>query len=233
MKPLPRVRSFGAGFRGAGRAVSRKTSKSQKMGYTHYWYRPRKIEKGKFARFAEDALRIVQYSEALGIRIGDWEGKHSPTINTETVEFNGHEKQPNNVWTTNEEITIPWPSDTAGIDDPDPDPITPKKVGTWFAGDLLNTRTAPLKADGYGSGSYESFVMPRIVSENPPGDHLDFGFCKTAYRPYDLTVTAVLIAAKHHFGCVVKSDGDQKDWIDGAVLCNNLFGYGLNFTLDD
>ncbi|MDB5088476.1 MAG: hypothetical protein JWR09_2470 [Mucilaginibacter sp.] len=63
--------------------------------------------------------------------------------------------------------------------------------------------------------------------------NLFFYSCKTGYRPYDLTLTAVLIALKHHFPvCEVSSDGEEKDWLDGRILCNNILGYGLNTEID-
>ena len=61
-----------------------------------------------------------------------------------------------------------------------------------------------------------------------------FSCCKTAYKPYDLAVTAVLVAAVHHFGkdaFIVSSDGDMEHWFEGVALCQALFGYGADFTL--
>jgi hypothetical protein len=54
-----------------------------------------------------------------------------------------------------------------------------------------------------------------------------FDFCKTAYKPYDAVVTAVLIRAKHWYGELVKigSDGDwDGDWQEGRALYERVFG---------
>lgn len=54
-----------------------------------------------------------------------------------------------------------------------------------------------------------------------------FDFCKTAYRPYDAVVTAILIRAKVIYGnCVdVRSDGDwNAGWQAGRELYEAVFG---------
>ena len=53
---------------------------------------------------------------------------------------------------------------------------------------------------------------------------LDWNFCKTARKPYDLLVVACLIAAYEHLGYEVSSDGNYDDWKEGSYL---LFGYNL------
>ena len=52
-----------------------------------------------------------------------------------------------------------------------------------------------------------------------------FDFCKTAHRPYDAVVTAILIRAKVIYGnCVdVRSDGDWTDWQAGRELYEAVF----------
>ena len=68
---------------------------------------------------------------------------------------------------------------------------------------------------------HETFMIERIV-ENPstspdikytrPGD--DWSFCKTARKPYDLFVTAALLAAKNRFekDFAFSSDGGESEW---------------------
>jgi len=53
-----------------------------------------------------------------------------------------------------------------------------------------------------------------------------FGFCKTAYKPYDEVVTAVLIRAKDYFGELIEvsSDGSWGDWANGRYLYEATFG---------
>lgn len=65
---------------------------------------------------------------------------------------------------------------------------------------------------------HESFDFPRVFVPEK-WDRIDrqtgmwFQFCKTARKPYDLLVCAVLLAAKHHFPAMkVKSDGSPRDW---------------------
>ena len=58
---------------------------------------------------------------------------------------------------------------------------------------------------------------------------LHFEFCKTAQKPYDLPVTAVLILAVKHFKDDVKvsSDGDAADWQAGIELVNKTLWYRM------
>jgi len=62
-----------------------------------------------------------------------------------------------------------------------------------------------------------------------------FDFCKTARKPYDLAVTASLVALKKHFGGEVdiSSDGDEEGFIDGKKLCQSVLGYGLDLTIEN
>jgi hypothetical protein len=121
-------------------------------------------------------------------------------------------------------------------------------AGSWFAGAQLRARTCG------GDCSHESVVIPRVVRngapigriayddaagkpvENPPEEvGKYFECCKTAYKPYDVAVTAVLVSAKQHFGSAfrITSDGDLEHWQDGMALCQELLGYGEAFVLDD
>lgn len=64
---------------------------------------------------------------------------------------------------------------------------------------------------------YETFLVTELSG---------FSFCKTARRPYDAVVTAILIALKVH-GLVesVDSDGDWEDeWTVGAALYSQATG---------
>ena len=51
-------------------------------------------------------------------------------------------------------------------------------------------------------------------------DAIDFDFCKTARKPYDVVVTAVLLATKDRLkdGIHLSSDGDPGDWQAGYDL---------------
>ena len=62
-----------------------------------------------------------------------------------------------------------------------------------------------------------------------------FGCCKTAFRPYDVAVTAFLVIAKHYLGdkIIVHSDGEMDGWKDAMNLCQDVLGYGKSFRLDN
>jgi hypothetical protein len=213
------------------------------MGYSHYFYVPQKFETETFAHFALDVQKIIEFSEqSLGIELANGlaEPGSKPEITLDRIVFNGSDQQTPGQWTTNEEIIIPWPAPTASTDEPVADPAVEKAGGTWYAGTLLKQRTAPIcTKTGKGLGSYETFHIERKINPEEyfgtfePGEKIYHGV-KTAYRPYDIIVTAVLIALKNHFAdeVTIKSDGEGKDWIDGRMLCQNLLGYGLKIELD-
>jgi hypothetical protein len=160
-----------------------------------------------------------------------------PEATEETIQFNGSEAQPKGKWTTNEELSIPWPSNNADLVEPDETSLSSKTDGNWFAGHLISQRCAPLNnLTQVGSGSYETCSIYRVEKQEEwrKDDKLIFNFCKTAYRPYDLTVTAVLIALKHHFPeSEVSSDGEAQNWLDGRFVCQQLFGWGLDEKIGD
>lgn len=64
--------------------------------------------------------------------------------------------------------------------------------------------------------SHESFVIANEATE--------FTFCKTARKPYDAVVCAVLILAKAYFGknIEISSDGDWAEWQEGKDLLVEL-----------
>lgn len=207
------------------------------MGYSHYFYRPEKID--NFDKIVEDTKKVLTYlTDEMGIDFGDSHGDANtePVLTKNLIAFNGSEKQRVGVWTTDEDINIPWPSSTASLTEVSADPIAKKTEGNWFGGTVVSQRVAPLNEMGYGSGNYESVYIERIYPKKgfrqPDEDGLLFECCKTAYRPYDLALTAVLIILKHYDNRVrVSSDGEEKDWIDAKFLCNNLLGYGMDFEI--
>jgi len=66
---------------------------------------------------------------------------------------------------------------------------------------------------------HESMVWEAIPSEGV------FTFCKTAYKPYDAVVTAILLRAKYHYGELVsvRSDGTWDEWLAGRELYRQVF----------
>ena len=78
-----------------------------------------------------------------------------------------------------------------------------------------------VRFNGVGDGAHESFYI-----ELPVGDErYDYGFCKTAEKPYDTAVTASLILAKKIFGedIEIRSDGNWSDWQGGQLLYESVF----------
>lgn len=75
------------------------------------------------------------------------------------------------------------------------------------ASDPVVTRDM-IRFNGVGDDEYESFVLVPDHDESP--------FCKTARKPYDLIVCAVLIVADHHapFSIEVTSDGGMEGTVD-------------------
>lgn len=80
--------------------------------------------------------------------------------------------------------------------------------------------------NGSGDESHEGLVIEQSDSDS------SFNFCKTNMKPYDVAVTAVLIALNHHFPeCKITSDGNTKDWDEGRRICSDCLGYGVDFKL--
>lgn len=196
------------------------------MGYTHYWERPKNISKAAFTAIVEDFKKLLPAFQEAGIKLADGLGDGEPEITSQLVQFNGatrcgHPK--------NELISIPWPSEGAGGIGNGDDAI----VGNWFAGVELQTRACN------GDCSYETFSFPRTIKlrewQKPDEKKHYFAFCKTAFRPYDVAVTAFLVIAKHHLGdaIVVSSDGDSPQWFDAKLLCQLHLGYGMQYDFSE
>jgi len=87
--------------------------------------------------------------------------------------------------------------------------------------------------NGVGERSHETCRVTRVNELDP---HLRrneaFGFTKTAYKPYDRAVTAVLLAYRHRFPGEVRlsSDGDHDDWLEGQALVKAACGYVPEIT---
>jgi hypothetical protein len=189
------------------------------MGYSHYFYREREIDAAKFAAIVEDFSKIVLKLDDLGVRLAGGQGEGTPVIGPDSIFFNGlkHCGHPEN-----SEIIIPWPTQNAkGVVQGGGE-----KAGNWYAGVLLDARCCG------GDCSYEPFYLPRDLGKDfvRPSRRYPTLFssnCKTAYRPYDLAVNAVLVIAKHHLGDKTKvvSDGDLPRWIEAIELCRQYLGY--------
>jgi len=197
------------------------------MGYTHYWYAMRReLPADRFAEIAEDFKRLVPVLRKHGVPLADGSGAGRPVIEPDAVIFNGPRKCGHE---ENAAVVIPWPTaQGAGVAGPGED----ARGGTWYAGALVEKRTCN------GDCSYEGFALTRVAAEHTrsrePGDGY-FNFCKTAFRPYDVAVTACLLVAKHRLGELirVRTDGEDPQWFDAKMLCQTVLGYGLEYEIGD
>lgn len=203
------------------------------MGYTHYWYLPPVIDRPTFKKIVDDFKKLIPEFESLGIKLAGAGGKGKPKLTSEKVIFNGSNNcgHPENLL-----ITIPWPTDNAkGIAEDNTSAIK----GNWFAGTLLNARACD------GSCSYESFYIERrcddekaIIQKDSADDPREinkrFGFCKTAYRPYDFAVICFLVIAKHYLGenIIVRTDGTNSQW-DCFDFLQEKLGYGKEYYVTE
>lgn len=196
------------------------------MGYTHYWYRQKGVKPDTYGQVIDDFRRLLPALKEWGIHLAGGLGEGEPQINETGVYFNGLR---NCGHSPDDAIVIAWPAkEASGIATPDED----VKAGTWFAGALLSKRCCD------GDCSHETFHFPRVLKphawEKPKENGLYFVFCKTAFKPYDLAVTAFLVIAKHYLKdrLLVHSDGDEAHWQDAKWLCEMELGYGLSFQID-
>ena len=90
----------------------------------------------------------------------------------------------------------------------------------WEHDCALGPQATPelVRFNGVGSEGHETFYFPRETES--------FSFCKTAQKPYDVVVVAVLCAAKERFGGAVEisSDGDYLDRASGRALYQRATG---------
>lgn len=91
-----------------------------------------------------------------------------------------------------------------------------------------------IRFNGIDGDGHETFHIGMKNGGRKQDDGTVFDFCKTARKPYDLLVTASLIAAKKHFGEDIKvsSDGDDEDWEEARDLCERVLGYGGKLHLN-
>lgn len=104
------------------------------------------------------------------------------------------------------------------------------KLGDWSGenGTSPQFTEGEFSLNGIDDMSHETFTwkaMPTQVEWRKNEPEI-FDFCKTAQKPYDAVVTAILIRAKEIYGsCVsISSDGDWSEWQDGRNLYEAVFG---------
>lgn len=183
------------------------------MGYSHNWYRPQVISASTFNAITEDFQKIVPALEAAGSPIANAYGLEEPEFTAESIRFNGVRHCGH---APNLEVRLPWPGNGAyGIGD-----------NTGILSGTLHFRTCN------GDCSYESVWFDRCEEDDGRDENGVFGgFCKTAFRPYDLAVTVFLLIAKRHLSkeARVETDGDAKQWEDAQLLCQTELCYSLTF----
>lgn len=193
------------------------------MGYTHYWRREPEIPQKTFDAICRDTKKIIDACNDAGIRIRNGHGENEPIITADLISFNGD----SNCGHERRDLGITWPSPNASGADADGE-----TDGEWFAGALLATRTCG------GDCAHETAHLPRAFKpdewQESDNNGLYFEFCKTAFKPYDLAVTAWLIICKHHLGDAIQvsSDGEDKDWFDAKMFCDKILGYGIGYSIE-
>lgn len=78
-----------------------------------------------------------------------------------------------------------------------------------------------IRFNGVGDEGHETFVLAQ--------DQRGFEFCKTARKPYDTVVTAVLALAKDRLGGAIEisSDGYPEEWEAGVELAATVLGRAI------
>jgi hypothetical protein len=106
-----------------------------------------------------------------------------------------------------------------------------KRLGAWQAD------SESVQLNGYGEDSHESFVWERACPQPQEWvkDGAYFDFCKTNRKPYDVVVTALLLAVRESYGDAVRisSDGGFFDWKDGVRLFEEATGLVPTTSLDN
>ena len=108
----------------------------------------------------------------------------------------------------------------------------------WFVLDRkLNAEQLAYQDRLYGMGDF--FNKPKVSEQIESRyidveEHTNFFFCKTARKPYDTCVVALLAIMKKHLGKKIKisSDGNINDWSEGLALCKEILGYN-KFEFDE
>lgn len=194
------------------------------MGYTHYIRRPLEVPQEEFTAIATDFSEVVAELAKHGLRLAGGAGTGIPEIDRDAIVFNGVEKCGHK----DVDLGIAWPASKARGQSAEAEL---QVKGSWFAGALLAKRTCG------GDCSHETFCFERILepeSWHHPENGLYLEFCKTAFKPYDLAVTACLMIIKHRLGETVEisTDGDDENWAEARNCVFHLLGYGQDLHIN-
>jgi hypothetical protein len=197
------------------------------MGYSHSWFRPRAISDSVFHAISADFQKLILPLADAGVPLAGWDGRNEAEINDECIRFNGvrncgHRKV--------EGIYIPYPADESqGVGSGEGGII-----GPWHGvGTELRHRCCD------GECCHDTFFFPKVmdeigvVSKEPDTLGLRYNWTKTAFKPYDVAVTAALLIAKRHMRekLVIHSNGRDPQWADAKDLCQRHLGYGAWFGI--
>jgi hypothetical protein len=193
------------------------------MGYTQHWYRPVVIADDVFRAIRLDFQKLILPMADIGVNLAGPCGRNEPEVNDECIAFNGpdHCGHPKN-----EEIFVPYPTDDARG-------LGPGETAIDESANGLVTKIKHRCCSG--RCSHESFLFPKAagpghepVEDDRDTKGLTFYWTKTAFKPYDIAVTAALLIAKRylHNQLVIHSDGLDTQWADAKELCQRHLGYG-------
>lgn len=176
------------------------------MGYYHSWKGPRDPE--AFCLIRADFEKLILPLADMGCPIAGPLGTGVPELTDNYIQFNGlrhcgHSRV--------EAPVVMFPANNARGIDAD----TGELFRAAFLG-VVNTRRCD------GQCCHDDFWL---------GNQYDGGFCKTAFKPYDVAVAAALLIAKHHWGesFEITSCGSDAQWLDAKLLCQRVLGYGSSF----
>jgi hypothetical protein len=195
------------------------------LGYTHLWYRTREIPNEIYDAIRTDFDKLILPLHDACVELAGPSGRGAPLINSDMISFNGlsdcgHPRTQRGV--------VGYPADYA-------EGVGPSSTAIEHRIEHPDDLAVTVKHRCCnGRCSFETFAFPRIMGAD---QHDSAGlFCdsvKTAFRPYDIGVTALLLIAKRHLGdrFVVHSNGGDGQWADAKRICQEVLGYGDWFGL--
>ena len=84
-----------------------------------------------------------------------------------------------------------------------------------------------IRFNGIGDDGHETFLLARDSEPGrTAGDKYRFQFCKTAHKPYDIAVVAILTLCHRYTNGAwdIGSDGEPDEWKDGVALACEVTG---------
>lgn len=92
-----------------------------------------------------------------------------------------------------------------------------------------------IRFNGVLGDGHETFYLPRKMEPGYRGETYRFNFCKTARKPYDAAVGAILISMNDHAPGAwdIASDGGREDWSGCIELYELALGKAANMGFLD